>query len=138
VRVVLDTNVLVSALLGSRSPAAQIYDAWKKGLFELATSRDQLLELARVLEYPKIRERMPVHLAARMLKDLEALAHVARRLPVVRVCRDPDDNRILAAASAAKAAFIVTGDKDLLVLGEFGGAAIVSIARFMAALPVGG
>jgi putative PIN family toxin of toxin-antitoxin system len=58
VRVVIDTNVLISALLSEKSSPAQIVTLWREGRFELLTSAEQLDELARVTRYPKIRERL--------------------------------------------------------------------------------
>ena len=75
-RVVVDTNVLISALLSGRSPPAQIVTLWREGRFALLTSQEQLDELARVTRYPKIRERLSPALAGRLVNELRDVAEL--------------------------------------------------------------
>ena len=96
------------------------------------TSADQLDDLMRVTRYPKIRHRLTPALAGRLINELRDLAIVLKDLPVVAVSPDPWDNYLLATAAAGGADFLVTGDKrDLLPLGRYRGAKIVTVRDFL-------
>ena len=132
-RLVIDTNVLISALLAATSLPAQLVVLWRAGRFDLLTTAGQLDELMRVTRYPKIRERLAPAVAGRLVNDLRALAVTLDRLPVVEVSADPDDNYLLALAMAGAADFLVTGDKrDLLGLSVHQGTRIVTTRDFLA------
>ncbi len=127
-RLVVDTNILVSALLAATSLPAQLIVLWRAGRFELLTTADQLDELMRVTRYPKIRERLAPAIAGRLVNDLRALATRVDKLPVVEVSTDSDDNYLLALAAAGAADFLVTGDKrDLLGIAVYGGTRIITV-----------
>jgi uncharacterized protein len=131
-RLVIDTNVLVSALFSSTSLPAHLIELWRQGLFDLLTSADQLDELMRVTRYPRIRDRLTPALAGRLINELRDLAIVLKDLPIVTVSPDPWDNYLLATAAAGGADFLVTGDKrDLLPLDRYGGAKIVTVRDFL-------
>jgi uncharacterized protein len=131
-RLVVDTNILISALLASASPPAHLIVLWREGRFDLLTSTDQLDELMRVTRYPKIRERLSPTLAGRLINEVRDLAIMVTNLPSVDVCRDPNDNYLLAMASAGAADFLLTGDKrDLLGFKLFEGTKIISVRDFL-------
>lgn len=131
-RVVLDTNVLVSALLVESSPPAQLLMHWRQGRFALLTAAPQLDELRRVTRYPKIRARLKPALAGRLINNLREVAVVVETLPLVDVSPDPYDNYLLAIASGGAADYLVTGDKPhLLALGSHAGTQIVSVRDFI-------
>jgi putative PIN family toxin of toxin-antitoxin system len=115
-RLALDTNVLLSALLSSSSPPAQLFALWRNRAFDLITSADQIDEISRVTRYPQIRDRLAPALAGRLVNQLRDLAIVVAKLPKVDRSPDPDDNHLLALAEAGEAQFLVTGDKQLLSL----------------------
>ena len=115
-RLALDTNVLLSALLSSSSPPAQLFVLWRNRAFDLVTSTEQIDEISRVTRYPKIRARLAPALAGRLVNQLRDLAIVVPRLPKVDRSPDPDDNHLLALAETGEAQFLVTGDKQLLSL----------------------
>lgn len=132
-RLVVDTNILISALLASTSLPAHLILLWRDGRFDLLTSMDQLDELMRVTRYPKIRERLSPVLAGRLINEVRDLAIMLPKLPLVTASPDPHDNYLLAMASAGHADFLVTGDKrDLLSLKLFEGAKIVTVHDFLA------
>ena len=134
-RLVVDTNVLVSALLVEHSLPAQLILLWREGRFDLLTSAEQLTELLRVTRYPKIRERLAPALAGRLINELRDLATLVADLPAVTISPDPDDNYLLALAAAGAADFLVTGDKrHLLALGRFRSTSIVTVRDFLALL----
>lgn len=131
-RLVVDTNILISALLASVSLPAHLIVLWREGRFDLLTSTDQLDELMRVTRYPKIRERLSPTLAGRLINEVRDLAIMVTNLPSVDVCPDPNDNYLLAMASAGAADFLLTGDKrDVLGLKLFEGTKIISVRDFL-------
>lgn len=116
-RLVVDTSILVSALLVETSLPAHLVVLWRAGRFDLVTAAAQLDELRRVTRYPKLRERLTPTLVGRLVNELRWVAIVAPSLPRVTVCEDPYDNYLLGMAMAGAADFLVTGDKrDLLGL----------------------
>ncbi len=131
-RLVIDTNILVSALLSGTSLPAHLIDLWREGRFDLLTSAEQLDELMRVTRYPKLRERLTPALAGRLINEVRDLAILLSRLPAVTLCPDPYDNYLLALAAAGSADFLVTGDKHhLLGFKLYEGAKIVTVREFL-------
>ncbi len=131
-RLVVDTNVLISALLSSRSLPAHLIELWREGRFDLLTSAEQLDELMRVTRYPRIRERLAPALAGRLINELKDVAIVLVDLPFITASPDPYDNYLLATAIAGSADFIVTGDKrDLLILKNFRSVKIVTVRELL-------
>ena len=117
-RVVLDPNVLISALISSHGAPARILERWRSGAFELIVSRSLVDELERALEYPKLRKYFLSIEAASYIEIITAGAiHELDPTPYpLRVrSRDPNDDYLLALASQSSAA-LVTGDADLLEL----------------------
>jgi uncharacterized protein len=132
VRLVIDTNILISALLVSASLPAHLVVLWRVGRFDLLTSAEQVEELMRVSRYPKIRARLTPALAGRLINDLREVAIMVANLPTVDTCADPYDNYLLATAAAGAADFLVTGDKrDLLRLKLHEGARIITVHDFL-------
>src|ERR1700691_1947949 len=130
-RVVFDTNILISALLLSVGQPAAIYRAWLAGRFTLVTSRGQLEKLRATLRKPRLAQRIRRHDAGHMFNQLRELAVLAGRLPRVRRSSDPDDDLLLAISEAGDANYLVTGDKNgLLVLGSHRRTRIVSAREF--------
>ena len=136
-RVVLDTGILIAALITSGSPLDAIYRAWRKKRFELITSEWQLDELRRVLRYPKLRTYLKSAEAGRLVNGLRCEAPVLSQLPTVDLSPDPGDNPVLAMALAAHADILVTGDRrDLLALHRVGPIRILSARQFANELKV--
>lgn len=126
-RIVLDTNVLISALIRSDGPPGQLLRLWQEGAFTLITSLAQRDELADVLAREKIRSLVTAEEAAALVNNLDAAAEVLTELPDIDLSPDPKDNFVLAMAVAGKADLLVTGDKgDLLSLERVGDCSIVA------------
>ena len=126
-RVVLDTGILIAALITSDTPPALIYQAWRKNRFELVTSTWQLDEFRRASRYPKLRRYIKPAEAGNLVNGLRRQATVLETLPTVELSPDPDDNPVLAMAAASLAQYLVTGNKrDLLALGAIGSTRIVT------------
>ncbi len=116
IRLVLDTNVLLSALMSPASPSAEILSRWRDRKVTVLTAAEQIDEIARVTRYPRIRALLHPALAGRLVNRLRDVATVVGNLPTVDRSPDPDDNYLLAIAEAGEARFLVTGDKPLLGL----------------------
>ena len=136
-RVVLDSNVLVSSYINSLGAPARIVAAWRAEMFTLVVSEPVLSEYRRSLNYPRVSRRhglTPDQIADRIAHIHEiALMVVPESVPRV-VPDDPDDDQILACALAGQADQIVTGDHHLLDLREYQGIRILSPAAFLAFL----
>ncbi len=131
-RLVIDTNILISAALASTSLPAQLVALWRDGAFDVLTAAEQLDELMRVTRYPKIRERLAPATAGRLVNDLRKLTVMVHDFPAVTVCADPYDNYLLGIAKAGGADFLVTGDKrDMLGLRLFEGTRIMTVREFL-------
>ncbi len=72
--VVLDTNILISALLVSNAQPAKIVAQWREGKFTLLTALEQIDELMRVTRYPKIRNRIPIAPTGRLINEMREIA----------------------------------------------------------------
>lgn len=135
-RVVLDTNVVLSTLVFGSSSAGRLRLGWQQGIFVPLASSVTAKELIRVLAYPKFRlsnvERE--ELLADYLPYVQTV-RIPQLPPPVPECRDSLDVPFLHLANAGKAQMLVSGDRDLLALaGEFErtcGCAIVSLAAFL-------
>jgi len=134
-RVVLDTGILIAALITKNTPPDLIYQAWRKKKFELITSEWQLSEFRRVSRYPKLRKYLIPSEAGNMINGLSYQALVLTDLPTLEVSQDPDDNPVLAIAVAGEADFLVSGDKrDLLALKIIEKTKIVTARNFLTEL----
>lgn len=137
-RVVLDTNILVSALITRGTPPDRLYRAWLRNEIELVTSAAQMEEVADVLARPRLRNYVDPDEAAQMVAAIHQRARVLDEVPVERRSLDPKDDAILAAAVAGAAALVVSGDKkDMLALGDVGGIPIRSAREALAIVAEG-
>ena len=133
-RVVLDTNVLISAFISAKGAPAQVFDLWQAGLLEIVTSQEALDELQRVLTYPRIRGRLRFsdEQVQQYFLLLRAYAVYLEDLSITAViAADPDDDVFLALALSSNAQYIVSGDGHLLDVGVYQDIAIVTPAAFL-------
>jgi len=132
-RVVLDTNVLLSALISPYGPPDVIYRAWRAARFEVITSVAQLDELRRASRYPKFKAVLQPHRVGTMVNNLQR-AVVLKQLPTGTEADDPNDAFLLSMALASEAEYLVTGDHraGLLQRGSIGRTRIVTPAAFCA------
>lgn len=131
-RVVLDTNVVLSALVFRGGSSARLRAAWQSGIFRPLASAETVQELLRVLAYPKF------HLSADEQESLLAdylpclsAVRVPDPPPEVPACRDPHDRAFLALAVAGRAQLLVSGDRDLLSLAGSASFEILTPADFL-------
>ena len=136
-RAAIDTNVLLSGLLWHGAPY-RLLEWVRSGELVLVTSPALLAELDEVLgraKFGAILERSNTS-RERTLDEVQRLAEVIKPPALQKpVCRDPDDDEILALAVAARADLIVSGDDDLLVLKEYQGIRIVNPAEALSLIP---
>jgi putative PIN family toxin of toxin-antitoxin system len=135
-RVILDTNVLLAALISRHHPPDAIYRAWRAARFDLVTGVAQLDELRRVSRYPKLKAILPAHRIGTLINNMQraivlsALPHLPDDIGV----SDPNDAFLLATALAGEADYLVTGDRraGLLQRGSIGRTRILTPAAFCA------
>ena len=127
-RVVLDTNVIISALARPASLPGQLLISWRKGQFTLLCCAEQLSEIRRVTRYVKVAALVASSSAGRMVNQLRRDAAMIDHLPTIDRSPDPFDNYLLALAEAGRSDYLVTGDKaDLLDLNRHRSTRIVSV-----------
>jgi putative PIN family toxin of toxin-antitoxin system len=135
-RVVLDTNTLISALFWDAVPG-QVYEAGMDGKYILLTSGDMLAELENVLGRAKFIAAMEriQHTPAAILQRHREVAALATAVAVsADAVRDSKDRMVLGCAVGGKSDYIVSGDQDLLVLGQYEGIPIITAAEFLKVL----
>ena len=135
-RVLLDTNQLVSSLLSTHGLQGRLLDAWRRREFVLVVAPGQIDEVAEVLRRPKIARTYPIAPADREA-FLELLRTESLLLPhgaAPGVCRDPDDDALLGCAAAGGAEYLVSGDRDLLVVRRHAGVTILTAREFLTLL----
>lgn len=133
-RVVLDTNVLLSALISPHGAPDAIFRAWRAARFELVTSNTQLDEMRRASRYPKLKAILQPHRVGAVINNMHR-ALVLDTLPPVPddiAVDDPNDAYLAAMALAARADYLVTGDRraGLLRHGHIGRTRILTPSAF--------
>lgn len=136
-KIVLDANIFVSAVITEKGNPARILELWLDGALEVFTSDPILAEIRRVIYYPHLRKahRLPD-------EDVETFLHLlARQTTVIGpnielqvVKDDPDDDNYIECTVGAGAQFIITGDKHLLRLEAYEGIQMLKPAAFLAYL----
>ena len=126
-RVVLDTNILLSALISKLAAPYTLYQTWRNKKLELLCCEAQLNELREVTRRIAIAARIKPFEAGLLVNNLRHLTHFIANPPQVRRSSDPKDDYLLALAQAGQAQYLVTGDKNgLLSLGHHQGTQIVT------------
>ncbi len=132
IRAVLDTNVLVSALIAPAGKPAQIVRQFER--FEPVTSEEILTELERVLHYPRLQRRYKlaeetVEAYVELLRAAHTVVEVLSSVTIVH--DDPDDDKFIACALEGEASHIVSGDLHLRSIGQYQSIQIVTPAQFL-------
>ena len=133
-RLVLDTNVLLSALLSPVGAPAKLLDAWERKAFTLVASDALVAEFLDVAGRPFFRARLRTSAAELLAAGLRDFSLYCRDLPSDAVAPDAKDSFLLAMAEASQAEFLVTGDKELLSLKRHKSTRIVTPAKMIEAL----
>lgn len=132
--VVVDTNVIVSALLFGGTPG-RLIDLWKEGRIQLFVCQEIIDEIMRVLTYPRFQlsEKEISYLIYDEILPYSEIVDIPSG-PVI-ISRDPSDDKFIRCAESAGADVIVSGDRHLLSLKEHGDIKILTPVRFLAVLP---
>ncbi len=130
-RLILDTNILLSALLSPRGAPAKLLDAWERKTFTLVTSEALIAEFRDVTSRPFFRARVRASVVELLAAGLQDFSFDCGDLPSGTVAPDPKDSYLLAMAQASHADFLVTGDKQLLSLKRHKSTRIVTPAAMI-------
>ena len=133
-RVVLDTNVIISGVIANYGAPFQILENWREGGFAVIVSEPILQEIERVFHYPHIRNRR--HLTE---QDIETTLQLLRRyglntpaeLRIEAIIEDPEDDKFIVAAIEGGADYIVSDDRHLKALNSYQEIKIVSPSEFI-------
>lgn len=140
IRVVLDANIYISALISSQGHPAAIINRWLAGEFEVLLSQPIVDEILRVTAYERL-QRKYQKIRENRLEFVELIAEqgiwVEPTETVAVVTADESDNRYLECAVAGRARYVVTGDEHLLHVGEYQGITVLSPIAFVTLLETG-
>ena len=127
-RIIIDTNLWISFLISKR------LDILEKIIFQdnviLLFSNELIDEIKVSIEKPKLKKHFSLVSLSDMLESIEEFSELIHVKSKVTVCRDSKDNFLLSLAKDGKANYILTGDKDLLVLRKFGKIQIVTLSDY--------
>jgi len=127
VRIVLDTNIIVSAIIFKGKPL-QVLDLILRERSKAVTSPILLAELKEILTK---KFQLPKYEFELVIKNIEDIFEIIQPKISINVLRDEDDNRVLEVAVEGKCDYVITGDKDLLVLGKYKNLKIVNSDQFL-------
>jgi len=128
-KVLLDTNILISALGWSGKPKV-IFEKCLHGELELVTSPNQIEELERVMDYPKFNfteEQKATFIS--IILEIATMVEITGKVNII--VDDPDDNAILETAIVGNVQYLISGDPHLLKLKEFAKIKIVTASEFL-------
>lgn len=133
-KVVLDTNIIVSAAL-TAGKSSEVLALWKKGLFDIIVCQEIIEEYFTVLSRDKF--CLPISLITTILEEFNRKGKWINKSSSFNIIKnDPSDNKFLEAAFDAEADFIISGDQHLLALGKFNDIPIIQPNKFIGLLKV--
>jgi uncharacterized protein len=136
-RIILDTNVLLSVLISPHGAPDPLYQAWRTGRFTLLTGEAQLEEFRRVSRDERIRPVLGSAAAGTLVNELRELAALLTDLPKVEISSDPFDNFLFAMAWTGGADYLVSGDRaGVPAIGQFDVTRIVNARQMRRELGV--
>ncbi len=128
-RIVLDTNVMISAIIHNGKPR-KLFQNGSNGQYQILMSKEILNEISEVLQRPKLRMT-----AEDTIRIVSAIVQSSENVPVKSqfqvIVNDPDDNIIINTAHDGNADYIVSGDKDIIDLGKFRNIKIVPVDEML-------
>lgn len=128
-KIVIDTNWLISYLIKTETSNLKLLLTDTSASF--ITAEKQIKEFLEKIYLPRFRKYFEVELALEFIKNFTKRADLIQVSSEINVCRDPKDNFLLALAKDSKADFLITGDKDLLVIGQFEQTIICTLQDFI-------
>lgn len=134
-KAVIDTNIIISGIIWPSSYPAAVLKLFRQNKIVVVLSKELFTEIQDNLTAIGIKYNFNQRLIIEWLELLKKYAFWTADLPIdITVCRDPDDNMVLATAIAGKTDYIITGDKDLLALKKYKQIRILSAKNFVKAL----
>ncbi len=130
-KIVIDTNVIASVLFFGGKPR-ELIDKLVNKEFEACATMEIIEEYYETVEY--LFEKYPSKHVSSPLEIITGAMNVIETKSSIDVCRDPDDNKFIECAIDAKCIYIVSGDKDLLTIGQYGDIKIMTVAEFLASM----
>jgi putative PIN family toxin of toxin-antitoxin system len=138
VRIVIDTNVLIAALTEPKSNGARVLRAWREGQFEVVSSKATLREAELVLDAGWLSRLTTDQQVKGLLNELRERTVMVQPRPISDMpLKDEGDQRLVEAAVAGGAAYLVTTDRELLLQRGYAGTEFVTPAEFLRALGSG-
>ena len=128
-KIIIDTNILISYLIGRKLKSLR--DLFEEGNIEFIISDKLIEEFVRKVTRQKFRNYFEPHKALAFIKFFKRRATLTEVNSEITICRDSKDNFLLALAKDAGADFLITGDKDLLVLKKFEDTTIITLVDFI-------
>lgn len=128
-RLIVDSNLWISFLISDKQ--RKLDHLLLLDQVKILFSVELLNELTKISQYPKLKKYFKENAIEEMLLNLEAYIELIEVKSKVQICRDPKDNFLLNLAKDGNANFLLTGDKDLLVLQKIGKTRIISISEFL-------
>lgn len=129
-KIVIDTNVIISAILFNKSAPSKAVNLANK-LGQILLSDTIFQEMENTLSRPKFDRYLSWDSRRQILSQLLLESELVEITETITICRDPKDNKFLELAVSGKANFIITGDQDLLVLNPFQGIEIITVNEFL-------
>lgn len=126
-KIVIDTNVLISGVFFGGAPRT-ILDAVVDGKVKACASLEIVSEYQEIVE--EMINRKQGHINRNLLSPFIQKLELVQPIPNINICRDPDDNKFLECAKDSGSVYIVSGDKDLLVIQTFEGIRIITAKEF--------
>lgn len=136
VKAVVDTNIVLSGFLSAKGAPAEVLEAWVERRFVPMVSGEIKKEYLAALQYERIKKRLgrEFHNAKHTLRQILKLAENVYPKIKLTFFSDPQDNMFIEAAIASEAAFLVTGDKGMLVMSSYDDVKILNAREFLAQL----
>lgn len=126
-RIVIDTNVLISGVFFGGFPRKILSAVVGQKIFACATA-EIIIEYEEIVQ--EMISRKQGHINRSILSPLIKAMKIIEPVTHVKVCRDPDDNKFLECANDSHALYVVSGDKDLLIIGQYENVQIVTAKEF--------
>ncbi len=129
---IIDTNLWISFLIGKQ--LSSLKDLLSQDIVKPIYSQQLLDEFITVTQRPKLKKYFRIDKVNELIIFLQEIGEVIEIKSTVSVCRDPKDNYLLALAKDSKANFLITGDRDLLIIKKFEQTTITTYQDFLTSI----
>lgn len=136
IRIILDVNIWISCIIGQSQLLEKVSFILLQNNIELIICHQLINELKSSLQKPKLQKYLNQNMANKILPLLEQAANFVEVNSIVSICRDKKDDYLLALAKDGQVDYLITGDKDLLVLNPFESTQIMTLSEFLEELEI--